>query len=124
MENREAIVLEYFKLKLIFNRGNKSANQKTDPCFAIVSVSNFELIFVFGIFNEIPHRSIGLCKRDKDGHWERAGFLELKNLENYCADFLNGQQDKLGLRLSKVLSKSQRDFLCNCLTKELRNLGI
>ena len=124
MENRDAIVLEYFKLKLMFNRGNKTANQKTEPCFDIISVSNFELIFVFGVFNELPHRSIGLCTRDKQGRWKRAGFLELNNLENYCADFLNDQQEKIGLSDSKILSKSQREFLCDLLTKKLRSLGI
>ncbi len=124
MENREAIVAEYFKLKLMFNRGNKTANEKTEPQFAIVSVSNFELIFAFGLFNELPHRSIGLCKRDIRKFWHKAGFLELRNLEEYCAYVLNEQQKKLGFNESKILSKSQQNTLCDDLTKKLRSLGI
>ncbi len=125
MQNREAIINEYFRLKLMFNRGNKTVNEKTKPRFVIMSLPSNEFIFALGVFDKLPHRMIGLCRWDANlGHWEGAGFLELKNLENYCAELLNEQQAQIGISKNRIFSDQERNILRDQVVKKLRSLGI
>lgn len=125
MQHRETIVNEYFKLKLLFNRGNQTANEKTEPQFVIMPLLMNEFIFAFGVFDKLPHRMIGLCRwNSKLARWEGAGFLELENLENYCVELLNEQKAKMGISKNKTFSNQERNILCDQVIKKLRSLGI
>lgn len=125
MQNREHVISEYFKLKLMINRGNRTANERTETRFVILSMSDEELVFAFGILDKTLPRCIGLCTYNfKLRHWELVDFVGLENLINYCAELLNVKMKEVGLQKNKILSEREKNLLCDHVTKELRSLGI
>lgn len=125
MQNREHVISEYFKLKLMINRGNRTANEKTETRFVILSMSKEDLVFALGILDKALPRSIGLCRYSFElQYWEPAGFIGLENLENYCVTLLNEKMEKFDFQKTKTLTEQEKNILCDYVTKELRSLGV
>ena len=113
MHNREQIIKEYFQLRILLNRSNNLANQKTEMVFEIQSRPNQEFVLVAKLKSDVIRGGLILAKKPKLKNWSAFGFTGLDSLEEYCSDLLMEVFDEF------ELLKSQEK-----LNQELRGLGI
>lgn len=91
MENRNAIVKELFELRVLLNKSNKQANQKTDLDFNIVNDQ-------FIAFTEIAKWSPFILlseKRGKTDKWQPAPIPYFFRLRIWISNELNEVQSEL-----------------------------
>jgi hypothetical protein len=96
---RVSVVKEYFGLRDYLNRANKLSNQKTELKFEIEQNKLFEfrlyaVSYVISIRVQESHK-IAIAERTANRTWERTGHTRFRNLEEFCAQFLNQQEEHL-----------------------------
>lgn len=90
---REIVLNEYLKLRNYLNQSNKIANEATKLKFEITQISLSEFRMFALVRNRCEEHRIALAVRDKTRSWERSGYTPFRNLEIFCANELNAQED-------------------------------
>ncbi len=124
MRNRKEIVTDYFKLRILLNRGNKRPNEKAEITFTILEMHSKSLRLVALLNNAADEPSIELCFYQPIYGWERSGFSELTALETFCAERLRFFQKNLNLRNNQTLTELNKRNMRDSLIFELRSLGV
>jgi hypothetical protein len=87
MENREHVIADYFKLRLMLNRTTPIRNQSTEIEFLILK-KNLGHSLIATLSGVRAPKHIELCNQHGRGRWKAAEYSGLNYLENYCAIFL------------------------------------
>lgn len=117
MENRELVLEDYFKLRLLLNRTNLVRDQKTEVEFNVIQNgdSDYRLIATLSGIENPKH--VELCESRAIIRWKSAGHTSLIYLEEFCAKFLKQN-------LMPNFSKKEMNKAVSSLKKELQSLGI
>lgn len=121
MENRNAVVGDYFKLRLLLNRTNLVRDQKTEIVFEAKRVSDFDYRIIATLEGVKDPKYIELCKRSVLGGWEPSEHSGLFSLEDFCVSFITKEMKKIGF---SDLIEEEVHKTVKKLQNELRNLGI
>ena len=95
MENRELVVAEYFKLKLLLNRTNLVRDQKTEVIFEFIQKGEYDfglIATLSGIYNP---KHIELCATMGARGWRPSEYSGLYDLEEACATYLNEKKTNI-----------------------------
>lgn len=122
--DRQIVINEFLGIRNLLNRGNKLANEKTEFRFKAVIISDEEYrlyAFTRGCSDE---NRIEICRWAPLEGWERSGFTEFKNFENYCAEFINEwtKGNTLAEESESITISLNLETICCGLLDELNNL--
>lgn len=117
MENRDAVLADYFNLRLILNRTNLVRNQKTEIVLQALRKGAFEYRLIATLAGVSNPKYLELCKTNAFSRWEASEHSGLFWLEEFCASYLEasvGTSDSL----EEIVTATKQ------LHNELRSLGI
>ena len=117
MENRELIMADYFKLRLLLNRTNLVRDQKTEIVFEALKKGALDYRLIATLKGVRNPKHIELCKTTSRQSWLSSDFSGLFALEEFCASYLRR-------RLQTQSSFETVQTTVRNLQTELRNLGI
>lgn len=117
MENREQVVADYFKLRVLLNRSNSKSNQKTEIDFIVHQNEPGKFVLFAALTGVQNAKMIEICHRTARLGWEGSGYSGLFACEDFCTSFL-----KKGTNPGATIN----DFkaLTAHLMRDLRSLGI
>lgn len=117
MENRELVLADYFKLRLLLNRTNPVRDQKTEIVFEVLKNGDSDYRLIATLRGVKDPRYIELCKKSMLKPWRPSGFSGLFSLEEFCTSYLHRHlQDINSFEATRILVQE--------LQAELRSLGI
>lgn len=117
MENRESVLADYFKLRLLLNRTNLVRDQRTEIDFEAHQTKPFEYKLVATLKGLKNPRHLELCRRSQARRWESSEYSGLIYLEDFCVTFLKKS-------LGQDFTYDDIRIAVDLLKKELQNLGI
>ena len=116
MENREHVLDDYFKLRVMLNRTNLIRDQKTEIEFIVLNLAKgYSLVATLQGVKDPKH--IELCTTDGRGIWMSSGYSGLFDLEEFCSAFIRRN-------LNRKFSLEDAKMVVTSLKKELKDLGI
>ena len=124
MENRSEIVRELFDLRVLLNKSNIVANEKTELVFYIIEpkINNDSVQFIARLKGSHNQSLVVLAEKVRKDIWKMSKFHHFYYLREFCVKELNTKTEEL-----KVLVKygNQMNTLLNDhMNKIFRNLGI
>lgn len=123
---RKQVLEDYWNLRKLLNLGNKVANERSEIVFKIEPLAGSEYRMLATAISKNEIQKIELVRRDSFGNWERSGFTKLKVFENFCAEFLNEDEEergRTGVR-QRVLSDAEVLNLASAFQNEIDQLLI
>ena len=106
MENRSLIITELFELRVLLNKSNKIANQKTEMDFAILN----DQFFAFVGTPNTPPRILLAIRKKQTGGWIPSIAPYFYLLRKFISDELNEVQKNL-----KIYTRDPNDINENLL---------
>ena len=121
MNERQQLVSEYFKLYVLLNKANRYRNEKTELSFEFLKQSkNWD--FYASLENSTEHVRIKLCEKNFSDHWTASGFSGLHLLEDFVANAINQECQKLKIQRQQNPSAKQFALLITEIKAQLRGL--
>lgn len=122
---RNIVLAEFLGLRKLLNQQNKVADVMTEFRFQIARVGPSECRIYAVVFGGGEENKIEIVARNNRGYWERSGYTNFINFENYCADFLNNleEYEKLGTNKKNLLDMDLAAMI-SALQKNFDNLTI
>ena len=124
MENRSEIVSELFELRVLLNKANLVANQKSELIFDLVESKSYSkskqfICLLKGVNNS---SFVVLAEQMGTTAWREPSISRFYYLEGFCASELERIQTTVGLKMKSY--HKLRDTLLNHMNNQLRSLGI